>query len=63
MPLLLALICVAFSLYLLLSNYYILAGIGLLFSLGLFINARPKRKIDFKDLVPSQHTSNQNRKR
>lgn len=61
MPFIIALITLAVSGYLIYSEHYLPGSMLFLFALGLWLNARPKRKIDFDDLVPSQHTSDKKR--
>ena len=63
MPFIIATITFIISGYLLYSANYLIGGGLFLFALGLLVNALPKRKIDFDDLVPSQHTSDKKRDR
>ncbi|MBU2881615.1 hypothetical protein KO525_17265 [Psychrosphaera sp. B3R10] len=54
MPVITAIFAAVLSGYLFYIDWPIIAGILLIFAVGLYLTAKPKRTLDFTDLTPSQ---------
>lgn len=54
MPVITAIFAVVLSGYLFYIGWPIVAGIVIIFAIGVYLAAKPKRSLDFTDLTPSQ---------